>query len=92
MKGTISTIDVTKRLHEEHERRINRWLWGIDTVEISPLPDFYLEVQEAYRAIASAGGGDMLTLDTQDALVRHLLVLTFGTKWQRELARIARGM
>ena len=56
------------------------------------MPDFYREVQDSYREIASAGDGDMLTLDTQDALVRHLLVLTFGTEWEKEVARIARGM
>jgi hypothetical protein len=92
MGGSISTIDVTKRLHEEHERRIHRWLWGTEPPEISPLPDFYREVQESYREIAAAGGGDMLTLDSHDALVRHLLVLTFGTEWKKEMARIARGM
>lgn len=92
MDGSVSTIDVTERLHEEHERRIHRWLWGTEPVEISPLPNFYREVQESYQEIASAGGGDMLTLDTHDALVRHLLVLTFGTEWEKEVARIARGM
>jgi hypothetical protein len=92
MEGTISTIDVTERLHEEHERRIHRWLYGGELEEISPLPDFYAEVQESYREIAGAGGGDMLTLAGDQALVRHLLVLTFGTKWKEELARIARGM
>jgi hypothetical protein len=91
-QGTISTIDVTDRLHEEHERRIHRWLWGTEPSEISPLPDFYAEVQDSYRAIASAGGGEMLRLETNDTLVRHLLVLTFGTAWEKELARIARGM
>ena len=92
MGGSISTIDISERLHEEHERRIHRWLWGTEPVEISPLPDFYREVKESYQAIASAGGGDMLTLDRHDALVRHLLVLTFGRNWEKEVARIARGM
>jgi hypothetical protein len=92
MGGTISTIDVTERLHEEHERRMHKWLHGTEPEEITPLPDFYKEVQASYREIASVGGGEMLTLDVHQTLVRHLLVLTFGTKWQDEVARIARGM
>jgi hypothetical protein len=92
MGGTISTIDVTERLHEEHERRINRWLFGVEPTEISPLPAFYEEVRESYETLADAGGGQMLTLDSQDELIRHLLVLTFGTQWRKEVARISRGM
>ena len=26
-----------------------------------------------------------------NAIVRHVLVLTFGPKWERDVARIARG-
>ncbi len=92
MGGTISTIDVTERLHEEHERRMHRWLWNKEPDDISPLPDFYLEVRQSYDAIASAGGGEMLTLGSNDQLIRHLLTLTFGTEWRQEVARISRGM
>jgi hypothetical protein len=92
MGGTISTIDVTERLHEEHERRINRWLWGKEPDEISPLPDFYREVRDSYDAIAAAGGGTMLSLGSNDQLIRHLLTLTFGTTWKKETARISRGL
>ena len=92
MGGTISTIDVTERLHEEHERRMNRWLFGKEPTEISALPEFYQQVRESYEALADAGGGQMLTLDSQDELIRHLLVLTFGTEWRKEVARISRGM
>jgi hypothetical protein len=92
MRGTISTIDVTERLHEEHERRIHRWLWGKEPEAISPFPDFYHEVRQSYDAIASAGGGVMLTLGSDDQLIRHLLSLTFGTEWQKEVARISRGL
>lgn len=92
MGGTISTIDVTERLHEEHERRLHRWLRGTEPAEISPLPDFYLDVRKSYEAIASAGGGAMLTLDSNDELIHHLLMLTFGTRWKKEMARIGRGL
>src|SRR5579862_9075034 len=89
--GVVSAIDVSLLLHEEHERKIYRWLHGEDPKEISPLPDFYKEVSDSFGEIAHRGGGDMLALGQQDALVRHLLVLTFGPKWEKDVARIARG-
>ena len=33
----------------------------------------------------------MIALDQQNALVRNLLALTFGPKWEKDVARIARG-
>jgi hypothetical protein len=89
--GVVSAIDVSLLLHEEHERKIYRWLHGEDPKEISPLPDFYKEVSDSFSDIARHGGGDMLPLGQQTALVRHLLVLTFGPQWEKDVARIARG-
>src|SRR5690349_15568839 len=89
--GVVSAIDVSLLLHEEHERKIYRWLHGEDPKEISPLPDFYKEVSDSFGDIAHHGGGEMLALGQQTALVRHLLVLTFGPQWEKDVARIARG-
>src|SRR5262245_11557751 len=89
--GVVSTIDVSLLLHEEHERKVYRWLHGEDPKTISPLPDFYKEVSDSFGDIAHQGGGEMLALGQQPALVRHLLVLTFGPKWEKDVARIARG-
>src|SRR5215475_12786896 len=89
--GVVSTIDVSLPLHQEHERKIYRWLHGEDPKTISPLPDFYKEVSDSFGDIAHRGGGEMLALGQQTALVRHLLVLTFGPKWEKDVARIARG-
>ena len=58
---------------------------------MSPLPDFYKAVQASYGDIAQEGGGQMIAMDQSEALVRHLLTLTFGPKWQKDVARIARG-
>ena len=38
-----------------------------------------------------SGGGEMLSLGQDTALVRHVLVLTFGPRWEKDIARIARG-
>ena len=36
-------------------------------------------------------GGEMLSLGQDPVLVRHVLVLTFGPQWEKDIARIARG-
>jgi hypothetical protein len=90
--GVISTIDVSKMLHEEHERKLHRWLHGEELKEVSPLPEFYKELQESFGEIARTGGGEMIAMEENAALVRHLLVLTFGKNWEKDVGRIARGM
>ena len=42
-------------LHEEHERKLHRWLYGDDLKEVTPLPDFYRQVQDDYTQIAREG-------------------------------------
>lgn len=90
--GVISTIDVSERLHEEHERKLSRWLYGEEPKEISPLPDFYEQLQESYGEIARAGGGTSVRIDQDDVLMRQLLVLAFGKEWEKEVARVGRRM
>ena len=90
--GVVSTVDVSQLLHEEHERKVYRWLHGEDPKEISPLPEFYKDVQQSFGDMARAGGGEMIALGESPALVRHLLVLTFGPRWEKDMARIARGL
>ncbi|TMA68030.1 MAG: VWA domain-containing protein [Deltaproteobacteria bacterium] len=90
--GVISTIDVSLRLHEEHERMMHRWLYGEELKQVSPLPEFYKELTDSFGEIAHQGGGELLTLGQDTALVRHLLVLAFGPQWEKDVARIARGM
>jgi hypothetical protein len=90
--GVISTIDVSKMLHEEHEKKLYRWLHGEELTTVSPLPDFYRDLQESYGDIAKTGGGEMIAMEENAALVRHLLVLTFGKNWEKDVGRIARGM
>jgi hypothetical protein len=90
--GVISTIDVSERLHQEHERKLNRWLYGTELEEVSPLPDFYQQLQQSFGEIARAGGGTSVTIDQDDVLMRQLLVLAFGKQWEKEVARAGRAM
>jgi hypothetical protein len=88
--GVVSTIDVSERLHEEHERRLARWLYGEEVKEISPLPDFYRQLQQSYGEIARGGGGTSVRIDQDDVLMRQLLVLAFGSQWEKDVARAGR--
>jgi hypothetical protein len=92
--GVISTVDVSWPLHVEYERKIHRWLYGEELKEVPPLPDFYKELRDTFTDIARQGGGEMIAMqETENSpIVRHLLVLTFGPQWQKDVGRIARGM
>jgi hypothetical protein len=90
--GVVSTIDVSQLLHEEHERKLHRWLYGEELKEMTPLPGFYTELKDSYADIARAGGGEMVSLGQESTLVRHVLALTFGPRWEKDVGRIARGM
>jgi len=90
--GYVSTIDVSQRLHEEHERKLHRWLYGEELTEISDLPDFYRQIQRSFGDIANDGGGKFIRLGQEGALTRHVLVLAFGEKWTKDMATISRGM
>src|SRR5262249_51525690 len=60
--GVVSAIDVSQRLHEEHERKLHRWLYGDELKTVSPLPEFYKQVQETYSDISRLGGGEAIAL------------------------------
>ncbi len=90
--GVVSTIDVSWQLHQEHERKLHRWLYGEELKEVPPLPDFYAAVKDSYSEISKEGGGDFIALGEDAALVRNVLVLTFGPQWQKDLGKVARGL
>ncbi len=90
--GEVSAIDVSLRLHEEHERKLYKWLYGEEPKQISPLPAFYQELRDSFGEIAKEGGGEFVAIGEDAALVKHVLVLTFGPQWQKDVGRIARGL
>jgi hypothetical protein len=89
--GIVSTIDVSQKLHEEHERKVYRWTYGEELKEVSPLPEFYQDLRASFDDIAKRGGGDSIALGNDQALVQHLLVLAFGPQWEKDVSRIARN-
>ena len=85
--GYISTIDVTKRQHDEFDRSLWRSLHGNEKYQPSPMPEFYKEVARSFGDIARDGGGELISLDQDKALVREVLALTFGSRWKIEMAK-----
>jgi hypothetical protein len=89
--GVVSTIDVSLRLHEEHERKLHRWLYGDELKEVSPLPDFYKQLQDSFNDISHRGGGSAIALGSDQAMARSLLVQAFGAQWEKDISRVARN-
>jgi hypothetical protein len=50
------------------------------------MPEFYKEVAGAYRQVAKAGDGDIVSLGEEKSLLRQVMILTFGARWQTEMA------
>ena len=85
--GYISTIDVTKKQHDEFDRQLWKSLHGKDPYKPSPMPDFYAQVSQSFGEIAKSGGGELISLDADRALIRSVLELTFGSRWKVEMAK-----
>jgi hypothetical protein len=45
-------------------------------------------VLEAYRRTAEAGRGKAVMLDDETALIKELLVLTFGDEWRADVENL----
>jgi hypothetical protein len=85
--GYVSTIDVTERQHEEFDRNLWRSLHGKEAFKPSPMPEFYKEVARSFGEIAQDGGGELISLNQNKALMREILALTFGSRWKIEMAK-----
>ena len=90
--GVVSTIDVSEPAHVEFERALHRSIYGTEPETISPLPEFYKEIQVALKDIASQGGGDMVALGEDAAIVREIMVVAFGKEWESKVAQYAKGL
>ena len=85
--GHVSAIDVTHRMHDEFDRNLWKSLHGKEPYQASPLPDFYLETSRSFTDISKDGGGELVVLDQDKALMRSILELTFGSRWKTEMAK-----
>jgi hypothetical protein len=85
--GYVSTIDVTKRQHELFDLNLWRSLHGKEVYQPSPMPEFYKEVARSFGEIAQDGGGELISLEQDRALIREVMALTFGSRWKIEMAK-----
>ncbi|MGH7818580.1 MAG: vWA domain-containing protein [Candidatus Binatia bacterium] len=90
--GIISTIDVSEPAHAEFEKALHRTMYGKEPEKISPLPDFYREIQTSLQQIARSGGGDMVALGEDAAIMREIMVVAFGKEWESKVAKYAKEL
>ena len=92
--GVLSVMDLAEKMHEDFERAIWRTNEALskEGFKESPLPAFYQEFRNTMASIAQAGGGDFIPLGEDKTLTRQIIVLTFGSRWQTEMARYLRDL
>ncbi len=92
--GALSVVDLAEKMHEDFERALWRHSAALMNVEFksTPLPAFYHEFRNTMASIAQAGGGDFIPLTEDKALTRQIIVMTFGSRWQTEMAKYLRDL
>ncbi|MCK6555298.1 VWA domain-containing protein [Candidatus Binatia bacterium] len=85
--GYVSAIDVTHRMHEEFDRNLWKSLHGTKPYQPSPFPDYFKETARTFADISRDGGGELVVLDQDKALMRSIFELTFGSRWKTEMAK-----
>jgi hypothetical protein len=90
--GVISAIDVSEPAHVEFEKAWHKSLYGTEPAKISALPPFYAQIQEGLRRIASTGGGEMVALQENDAILREVMVVAFGREWESKVGQYAKQL
>jgi hypothetical protein len=85
--GNLSAIDVTDVLHVRFSESMWQSAHGEKPFELPVKPDHFVEVTRAYRELSAAGGGELIQLEDDRRLIRDVFVLTFGKRWQAEIAK-----
>ena len=92
--GVLAVLDLAEKMHEDFERAIYNTSATLIKTEFkpSPLPAFYNEFRGTMESIARAGGGDFIPLSEDKTLLRQIIIATFGTRWQTEMAKYLRDL
>ena len=92
--GMVSVLDLAQKMHEDFERVIYRTSPQLEGKphKVSPLPGFYQEFRSIMSSIAKAGGGEFIQLTEDKALTKQIIVMTFGSRWQTEMAKYLRDL
>lgn len=90
--SVVNAIDVTKEAFRRYDLGMWRAIHGKEEYQPSPLPDYQKETAKSFEEIARQGGGEMLSLDQDKALVRQILQVTFGSRWKTEMAQFLKDL
>ena len=87
--GILHAVDLSEPMHREFEIAMHKSIYGKPPEKLSPLPAFYVEMQNYYRQLAKLGGGELIPIHEGDKLSEQLLVAAFGTKWKQEVSKFS---
>lgn len=94
MGGRLSVIDVRKP-----NTRLTRELWleSLPRITDPEIEDFeYLTdpdmVMQNFETFAKVGGGESARLIQEDKVIRHMLLMIFGTRWEMYLDEFTRNL
>jgi hypothetical protein len=75
--GTFDAVDVAAEERERFEREFGLKQRGEEPPKLSPLPEFYRQTAQAYRVLATTGGGEMRELRPDESIDRIISQLIF---------------
>jgi hypothetical protein len=92
--GMVSVLDMAEKMHEDFERAVYKTSSQLvgSAFKPTPLPGFYQEFRNTMSSIAKAGGGEFIPLTDDKALTKQIIVMTFGSRWQTEMAKYLRDL
>lgn len=88
--GTVSVVDPTAQEHQRFEHELNIRVHREANTAPAPMPAFYQQARAAFAVIAHTGGGEMRSLEGDEAINQQVLIMAFGRKWQDQLAAYER--
>ncbi|HVA80436.1 MAG TPA: vWA domain-containing protein [Candidatus Binataceae bacterium] len=88
--GSVSVIDPTVQEHQRFERELNTRVHRDTRIAAGPMPAFDQQARAAFAVIAHTGGGELKSLEGDEAVNQQVLMLAFGSKWREQLAAYQR--
>ncbi len=85
--GIVHVLDLSEPMHRNFEIAFHRSTYGTEPDEISPLPQFYRDMESFFGQLARSGGGEVLPISDEKHIAEELLVAAFGPQWKKEVAK-----
>ncbi len=92
--GVVSVMDLAEKMHEDFEYALWEQSGKLMNVpfEPTPLPGFYRDFRNTMASVAQAGGGDFIPLTEEKELTKNIIIMTFGSRWEVEMAKYLRDL